>query len=77
MADQAKNVLRISMDAKAGVKIGSFSRGGTSRVEIKASDHDFKPKVVLTPVGIFLPQFGHGSKTPRVRVTLLVPTPTE
>ena len=56
-ADQAENVLRISMDAKARVNIGSFSRGGTSRVEVKASDHDFKPKAVLTPVGIFLPQF--------------------
>ena len=57
LADQAKNVLRISMDAKARVNIGSFSRGGTSRVKVKASDHDFKPKVSLTPVGIFLPQF--------------------
>jgi hypothetical protein len=57
VADQAENVLRISMDAKARVKIGSFSRGGTSRIEVKASDHDFKPKAALTPVGIFLPQF--------------------
>lgn len=57
MADQAEHVLRISMDAKARVNIGSFSRGGTSRVEVKANDHDFKPKQTLTPVGIFLPQF--------------------
>ena len=56
-ADQAENVLRLSMDAKARVNIGSFSRGGTSRIEVKASDHDFKPEAVLTPVGIFLPQF--------------------
>ena len=45
------------MDAKARVNIGSFSRGGSSRVEVKASDHDFKSKPFLTPVGIFLPQF--------------------
>ncbi len=57
VADQAENVLRISMDAKARVNIGPFSRGGSSRVEVKASDHDFKPKAILTPVGIFLPQF--------------------
>ncbi len=57
LADQTENVLRISMDAKARVNIGSFSRGGTSRVEVKASDHDFKPTAVLTPVGLFLPQF--------------------
>ncbi len=57
MADQAENVLRISMDAKARVNIGSFSRKGTSRIQVKASDHDFKPTEVLTPVGIFLPQF--------------------
>lgn len=56
VADQAQNVLRLSMDAKARVNIGTFSRGGTSRVELKASDHDFKPETVLTPVGIFLPQ---------------------
>ncbi len=57
MADQAENVLRISIDAKARVNIGTFSRGGISRVEVKASDHDFKPEAILTPVGIFLPQF--------------------
>lgn len=57
MADQAENVLRISMDAKARVNIGTFSRGGKSRIEVKASDHDFKPTAILTPVGIFLPQF--------------------
>jgi len=57
VADQSENILRISMDAKARINIGTFSRAGTSRVEVKASDHDFKSKEVLTPVGIFLPQF--------------------
>ena len=56
LADQEETVLRVSMDAKARVKIGSFSRGGTNRVAVKANDHDFEPKATLTPVGIFLPQ---------------------
>ncbi len=43
------------MDAKATVKIGPFSRGGKSRVEVEAADHDFQPEATVTPVGIFLP----------------------
>lgn len=43
------------MDAKATVKIGHFSRGGKSRVVVKAKDHDFQPDGTLTPVGILLP----------------------
>lgn len=54
-ADAAPNVLRISIDAKATVKVGPFARGGKSRVETKACDHDFKPDATVTPVGIFLP----------------------
>jgi transposase len=54
-ADAAPTVLRISMDAKATVKVGPFARGGKSRVETKACDHDFKPDAMVTPVGIFLP----------------------
>ncbi|HZG68626.1 MAG TPA: ISAzo13 family transposase, partial [Herpetosiphonaceae bacterium] len=54
-ADEAPDVLRVSMDAKATVKIGPFSRRGTSRVEVKAADHDFQPEATVTPVGIFLP----------------------
>jgi hypothetical protein len=49
-------VLRLSLDAKASVKVGPFSRGGKPRVETHACDHDFKPKATLTPYGIFLPQ---------------------
>ncbi len=55
-ADRAADVLRLSLDAKATVKVGCFSRGGKSRVERKAADHDFKPTLTLTPYGIFLPQ---------------------
>jgi len=54
-ADAAPNVLPISMDAKATVKVGPFARGGKSRAQTKACDHDFKPLARLTPVGIFLP----------------------
>jgi hypothetical protein len=43
------------MDAKATVAVGPFSRKGKSRVETHASDHDFKPKVTITPVGILIP----------------------
>ncbi len=56
-ADKADDVLRLSLDAKASVKIGLFSRGGKSRTEKKAADHDFKPEQVWTPYGIFLPRF--------------------
>ncbi len=43
------------MDAKATVKVGPFSRGGKSRAEVKAADHDFEAQAHVTPVGIFLP----------------------
>jgi hypothetical protein len=54
-ADAADDVLRVSMDAKATVKIGPFSRRGSSRVEVHAADHDFAAEATVTPVGIFLP----------------------
>jgi len=50
------DVLRISLDAKATVKVGPFSRGGTSRVPVQAADHDFQPAATVTPVGLFLPE---------------------
>ena len=54
-ADAAPDILRLSMDAKATVKVGPFARGGQSRSKTTASDHDFKPTATVTPVGIFLP----------------------
>ena len=54
-ADADPEVLRISMDAKATVKIGPFARGGKSRVPVQAADHDFQPAATVTPVGLFLP----------------------
>ena len=47
----------MSMDAKATVKVGPFSRRGKSRVEVKAADHDFRPVATVTPVGILLPEY--------------------
>jgi transposase len=55
-ADRADDTLRVSIDAKATVNIGPFSRRGRSRTKIKAADHDFKPVATLTPFGIFLPE---------------------
>jgi transposase len=54
-ADAAPDVLRVSLDAKATVKVGPFARGGKSRVQVAAADHDFAPEATVTPVGIFLP----------------------
>jgi transposase len=54
-ADATPDVLRISIDAKATVKVGPFARGGQSRATTKACDHDFKPAATVTPVGILLP----------------------
>ena len=48
--------MRISIDAKATVHIGPFSRRGRSRTKTQAADHDFKPEAALTPFGIFLPE---------------------
>jgi transposase len=50
-------VIRISIDTKANVKVGPFSRGGYSRQEVKACDHDFHPDTILRPFGIFLPAY--------------------
>jgi len=54
-AEGDEEVLRLSMDAKATVKVGPFARGGKSRVLTKAADHDFEPTGTVTPVGILLP----------------------
>jgi hypothetical protein len=55
-ADAHEKELRISMDAKATVKVGPFGRGGKSRVSTKAADHDFEPLARVTPVGILMPE---------------------
>jgi hypothetical protein len=55
-ADADDTVLRLSLDAKASIWVGDYSRGGRARVTVKAADHDFHPEAKLIPFGIFLPQ---------------------
>src|SRR4051812_30271972 len=54
-ADDDPDVVRISMDAKAKVSVGDYSRGGESRgtEPVNALDHDPEPKQKLVPQGIF------------------------
>lgn len=54
-ADADETVLRISMDAKAVVKMGELSRNGRTRAPTAALDHDFTGTMV-TPMGFLLPQ---------------------
>jgi transposase len=58
VADASEDTLRLSLDAKASVKIGLFSRGGRTWAAVKALDHDFKADAKLTPFGILLPRHG-------------------
>lgn len=51
------NTLRISIDAKVAVKVGEYDRGGKTRTPTFALDHDFSPEIILTPYGIFLPEY--------------------
>ena len=53
-ADATPNLLRISIDSKAKVKIGNLSRGGKDRAleAKKADDHDDYWSAVLVPFGI-------------------------
>jgi len=53
-SDENPESLRISIDAKAKVKIGEFSRNGKSRDRDakKAGDHDMNPEMKLVPYGI-------------------------
>jgi len=53
-SDGREDSLRISIDTKATLNVGAFSRGGTSRGSkaIQAWDHDMRPKEKLVPCGI-------------------------
>ena len=44
--------LRTSIDTKAKVKIGLFSRRGKSRLPKPAADHDMDPDAILVPFGV-------------------------
>ena len=53
-ADDDPDVIRISMDAKAKVAVGDYSRDGESREAepVSALDHDPEPEQKLVPQGI-------------------------
>jgi DDE family transposase len=53
-SDAREDSLRISMDTKAKLNVGAFSRGGESRggEAIQAWAHDMRPKEKLVPCGI-------------------------
>src|SRR5689334_9824479 len=53
-ADDSPDVVRISMDAKAKVDVGDFSRDGESRAAEapRAWDHDTQAKTKLVPYGL-------------------------
>jgi len=53
-SDAYPESVRISIDAKAKVNIGGFSRNGKSRDREakKAEDHDMNPEMKLVPYGI-------------------------
>ena len=53
-SDNDTQVLRISIDTKAKLKMGEFSRGGRLRhfEAVKALDHDMAPNGLLVPFGI-------------------------
>jgi hypothetical protein len=60
LADADPHTLRISIDTKATVHVGEYSRGGRSRgvVAVKALDHDMCLKEKLVPGGILEPVSG-------------------
>lgn len=59
-ADADPTTLRISMDTKATVNLGEYSRGGKSRglKAVKALDHDMASKAKLIPGGLLEPVSG-------------------
>ena len=59
-ADEDPETLRLSIDTKATVLIGQYSRGGKSRgtKAVEAWDHDMRPREKLVPGGILEPVSG-------------------
>lgn len=59
-ADSEPETLRISVDTKATVLVGAYSRGGRSRGRkaVAALDHDMRPEQKLAPGGIVEPVEG-------------------
>src|SRR5712691_11004518 len=68
--EEAEQGKRLRMDGKATVKMGAFSRGGPTRGDHRASDHDLGCKEKYIPCGIvdadtahLYVTFGSSSKT--------------
>jgi hypothetical protein len=59
-ADEDPETVRLSIDTKATVLVGQYSRGGKSRgtEAVKAWDHDMRPREKLVPGGILEPVSG-------------------
>ena len=57
IADTTTGYVRLSLDAKAAIKVGPYSRGGLNRRRTAACDHDFAPEYVLKLFGILLPAY--------------------
>jgi Rhodopirellula transposase DDE domain len=55
----AGTVKRWSMDCKATVNLGEFSRGGLTRGEVKACDHDLGCQAKYVPCGVVDEDSGH------------------
>lgn len=55
LADSTPGILRLSLDTKAAIKVGPFSRGGYNRYGLRAWDHDFEPDTTLKLFGISIP----------------------
>ena len=60
LADADPETMRISIDTKATVNVGEYSKGGRSRGidAVKALDHDMCSKEKLIPGGILEPVTG-------------------
>lgn len=60
LADADPQTLRISVDTKATLHVGDYSRDGRSRgvKAVKALDHDMCMKKKLVPAGILEPVSG-------------------
>ena len=60
LGDDDGETLRISVDTKATIHVGAYSRGGRSRglKPVQAWDHEMRPKEKLVPGGILEPVSG-------------------
>ena len=66
----AQKATRLSLDCKATVSLGDYSRGGKTRGDTRASDHDMGAKAKYIPCGLVDEErgeldieFGHSYKT--------------